>query len=123
MALTPTLHRPGRYRFRFCIRRPTKQVESVGELMLPASILISLTSYPVYDLCAEPRRMLGESRSRQPPSFDLTTSLTVRPSAFFPASAACTDFITLPMSFMELAPVSATAAVTTTSISSREAAC
>src|SRR6266550_454178 len=37
MALNPTLTRPGRYRFRFCIRRPTTavtlSVQSLGSLM------------------------------------------------------------------------------------------
>ena len=39
-------------------------------------------------------------------SFAFTISLNIRPSAFLPAKAACTVFITLPMSFIELAPVS-----------------
>src|ERR1044071_7251647 len=56
-------------------------------------------------------------------SFAFTTSLTIRPSAFLPAKAACAAFITLPMSFMEFAPVSAMIAVTACSISSCDAAC
>ena len=55
------------------------------------------------------------------PSFAFTISLTVRPSAFLPASAACAAFITFPMSFIDAAPVSAIAALTTCSISSAEA--
>src|SRR5437764_8659921 len=54
-------------------------------------------------------------------NFALTTSLTVRPSAFLPASAACAAFITLPMSFIEFAPVSVIAAITACSISSVDA--
>src|ERR1051326_8372941 len=41
-----------------------------------------------------------------------TISLTVRPSAFLPAKAAWAAFITLPMSRIEFAPVSAMAALT-----------
>src|SRR5687767_132598 len=58
----------------------------------------------------------------QSPSLALTTSLTVLPSAFLPASAACAAFMTLPMSFIEEAPVSLIAAATAASISSRDAA-
>lgn len=52
------------------------------------------------------------------PSFVFTASLTVRPSAFLPARAACTAFITFPISCMDAAPVSAMAAATACSISS-----
>src|ERR1044071_10162354 len=55
-------------------------------------------------------------------SFAFTTSLTSFPSAFLPAKAACAAFMTLPMSFIESAPVSAITAATACSISSWEAA-
>ena len=40
-------------------------------------------------------------------SFDLTASLTARPSALRPARRAIAAFITAPISFIEVAPVSA----------------
>ena len=54
----------------------------------------------------------------QAPSVRRTASLTAFPSAFLPASFGITAFITLPMSFGEVAPVSAMAAATAASISS-----
>src|ERR1051325_8499731 len=51
-----------------------------------------------------------------------TISLTVRPSAFLPAKAAWAAFILLPLSRLELSPVSAMAALTACSISSCDAA-
>ena len=58
----------------------------------------------------------------QAPSLRRTASLTACPSAFLPASFGITAFITLPMSFGEVAPVSAIAAATAASISSGVAA-
>src|SRR5436190_17461349 len=65
----------------------------------------------------------GVILSRDQDNFALTASLTARPSAFFPARWAIAAFMTLPMSFIEEAPVSATAASTAAAISSSEAAC
>ena len=56
-------------------------------------------------------------------SFAFTVSLTIFPSALFPASLAIAAFITPPMSFIDDAPVSAIAAATAWSISSCEADC
>src|SRR6185437_6379484 len=64
-----------------------------------------------------------KGRGSQALSLAFTASLTVFPSAFLPASFAIAAFITPPMSFIDDAPVSATAAATACSISSCEAAC
>ena len=53
----------------------------------------------------------------QPPSLLLTVSLTIRPSAFLPARRVIAAFITAPMSFIEVAPVSLIASLTACSIS------
>src|SRR5882724_1852030 len=58
-----------------------------------------------------------------PASFFLTVSLTVFPSAFLPASFTITLFITAPISFIDVAPVSVIASVTACSISASDAAC
>src|SRR6266508_4100342 len=58
-----------------------------------------------------------------PLSLAFTNSLTSRPSAFLPARLAWAAFITFPISFIEVAPVSASAASIACSIASREAAC
>ena len=56
-------------------------------------------------------------------NFDLTKSLTMRPSAAFPARRANVAFMTAPISFIVEAPVSTTAAATASSISAGVAAC
>lgn len=59
--------------------------------------------------------------SGYPASFAFTASLTFLPSTVFPASPAMVAFITLPMSFALVAPVSAIAAATAAATSSSEA--
>ena len=56
------------------------------------------------------RFMLPDFRLRRHASLAFTFSLTSFPSTVFPASAVCTAFITSPICFAEVAPVSAIAA-------------
>jgi len=58
------------------------------------------------------RRPRKDGRTGQAPSLRRTRSLTVFPSTFCPASFDMTAFMTRPMSFAEVAPVSAIASAT-----------
>src|SRR5918994_1503021 len=69
-------------------------------------------------LCVSASLLSMISRPKNYPSFDRTLSLRAFPSTRLPASLACAAFITAPICFADVAPVSAIAAATALSKSS-----
>src|SRR6188508_1141969 len=81
-----------------------------------------IDGWPGENVCRDfVKNVKSPGTNRIQPSLAFTVSLTFFPSTVLPASPAMVAFMTLPMSFALVAPVSAMAAATAATISSSDA--